>query len=370
MEYFIIPAATLLALLSFANGANDVSKAIATLAGARVTSMRKAVLWGTIWTLAGSLSGLYLGAAIIKNITQNVYLIPPDFSFAMASAIGLAPALWVGLATWRKWPVSTTHAVVGGLLGAGVTALGAHGIAWSATLQNIALPLLVSPFLAIGFAYLFSPALENAAAKLQRVRVCVSPMPKFVLIRAGNDGGTAALQDCVVCDQDSMEAAIAPNFGLSVDHMHWLTSGVLSFSRGLNDTPKLIAVILPFLIAGNVAQESLHWMFMISAFAMAAGGLLVGSRITEILGFRVTALDHSQGFCANVVAAILVLFASKLGLPVSTTHVSACSIMGVGISGGRGIDKRTVSSMLFAWLVTVPAAALFATLIYKGALVL
>lgn len=364
MELYIVIAVILLAFLSFANGANDVSKAIATLAGAKVTSMQKAVMWGTLWTLAGSMSGIYWGAAIIKNITQNIYTVQPDFSFAMAFSIGLAPALWVILATWKKWPVSTTHAVVGGLLGSGVVALGTSGIAWSSTLSNIALPLLISPLLAIGLAYTFSPLLQKAAVKLERVRVCISPVPKLVLLRAGNNSGTAELQDCVVCDCDSVEASTTANFGVSVDHMHWLTSGMLSFSRGLNDTPKLIAVILPFLLAGGMTKESMSWMFLVSAIAMAAGGLLVGSRITEVLGFKVTELDHTQGFSANAISTFLVLFASKLGLPVSTTHVSACSIMGLGIADGRGINKNTVFSMLFAWAVTVPVTALFAVIIY------
>ncbi len=365
MESYAIIAILLLAFLSFANGANDVSKAIATLAGAKVTSMRKAVMWGTLWTLAGSMSGLYWGAAIIRNISQNIYTTQPDFSFAMALAIGLAPALWVILATWRRWPVSTTHAVVGGLLGAGITALGISAIAWQHTAIKIALPLLASPFMAIGMAYALSPLLQKMAMKLERTRICLSPVPGFVMIRAGQHS-SAPLQDCITCDSDSVEATTTVGFGLSVDHMHWLTSGMLSFSRGLNDTPKLIAVILPFLLSANITNNDnmITYMFMISAGAMAIGGLLVGSRITEVLGFKVTELNHTQGFSANAVSAFLVIFASRLGLPVSTTHVSACSIMGLGLADGRGINKDTVLSMLFAWAVTVPLAALFAMLIY------
>ncbi len=364
MELYIVVAVILLAFLSFANGANDVSKAIATLAGAKVTSMKKAVMWGTLWTLAGSMSGLYWGTAIIKSITQNIYTSQPDFSFSLAFAIGLAPALWVVLATWRKWPVSTTHAVVGGLLGAGVTALGVSGIAWGSTFLKIALPLLVSPFMAMGLAYMISPQLKKSATTLERVRFCLLPIPKLALVSASKIMETTEAQSCIVCDCNSPEAVANHNIAVSVDHMHWLTSGMLSFSRGLNDTPKLIAVILPFLLVGDMAKDSMHWMFMVSAIAMAAGGLLVGSRITEVLGFKVTELDHAKGFSANAVATFLVLFASKLGLPVSTTHVSACSIMGLGLSDGCGVNKDTVFSMLFAWVVTVPVSALFATAIY------
>jgi PiT family inorganic phosphate transporter len=281
----------------------------------------------------------------------------------MAFSIGLAPALWVLLATWRKWPVSTTHAVVGGLLGAGVTALGMSGIAWNNTLLKIGLPLLVSPLLAIGLAYMLSPLLQKTVFTLEKIRFCLLPTPKLAFVTA-NKMEKVEAKSCIVCHCDSPEAATHHNIAVSVNHMHWLTSGMLSFSRGLNDTPKLIAVILPFLLAGNLPKESMLWMFIVSATAMAAGGLLVGSRITKVLGFKVTELDHTQGFSANAVATFIVLFASKLGLPVSTTHVSACSIMGLGLSDGRGINKNTVFSMLFAWLITVPIAALFATIIY------
>jgi len=323
MTYSVI-AIFLLGLLSFANGANDVSKAIATLAGAKVTSVKKAVIWGSSWTFLGSVSGLYWGTAIIKNITQNIYTTQPTFSFAMAISIGLAPAVWVLLATWRKWPVSTTHAVVGGLLGSGVVSLGISGIAWHAIFFKIALPLLVSPILAIGLAYLVSPFLKK-----------------------------------------NIKYRVNFGMGISVDHMHWLSSGLLSFSRGLNDTPKLIAVMLPLVLAGAMASEIMSWLFLVSAVAMMVGGLAVGSRITKVLGFKVTELDHAQGFAANAISTLLVLFASKLGLPVSTTHVSASSIMGLGLSDGQGLNKRTVWSMVFAWGVTIPITAAVAVFLYK-----
>ena len=114
---FVFLASGLLFFLSFANGDNDVSKAIATLAGAKLASIRVAVLWGTVWTVAGALSGLFWGQEMVKNISQSVFTRQHDFYLPLATASVLAPALWVSLATWRKWPVSTTHAVVGGLIG-------------------------------------------------------------------------------------------------------------------------------------------------------------------------------------------------------------------------------------------------------------
>ncbi len=146
--------------------------------------------------------------------------------------------------------------------------------------------------------------------------------------------------------------------------MHWLTSGLLSFSRGLNDTPKLIAISLPFLMLdGQVAPT---WLFCWGTLAVGAGSWLAGKNITTVLGFKVTKMNHEQGFAANLVATVLVIGATRVGLPVSTTHVSASSIIGMGLAHRRELNMKTVSGMLFAWLVTAPVSGLFAAAMYLG----
>ncbi|MGH8502926.1 MAG: inorganic phosphate transporter [Gammaproteobacteria bacterium] len=367
MEFGLIAlTAVLLFFLGFANGANDVSKAIATLAGAGLTSVRGAVLWGTVWTVAGALAGLFWGGALIKNITENIYTTQHDFYLPLTVAVSAAPIGWVALATWRRWPVSTTHAIVGGLVGAGLTAYGMQGIYWSAILSKIALPLLASPFMAIALAWLFTPLLQRVAGAIGRTRLCLTPVPKVALLARNDNGrtGQIPLEDCLVCHCDSPQAGLTHGLAISVDHMHWLTSGLLSFSRGLNDAPKLIAVVLPFLMLDEYVAPV--WLFFWAALAMGAGSWLAGNNITEVLGFKVTKMNHEQGFAANLVAAVLVIGASRVGLPVSTTHVSASSIMGVGLAHRRGLNMKTVSGMLFAWLVTAPVSGLFAAVIYMG----
>ena len=357
---FVFLASGLLFFLSFANGGNDVSKAIATLAGAKLASIRVAVLWGTVWTVAGALSGLFWGQEMVKNISQSVFTRQHDFYLPLATASVLAPALWVSLATWRKWPVSTTHAVVGGLIGAGLVAFGAEGVNWTTIWSKIALPLLASPFMAIVLVFVLTPFLEKLAHAVSRTRICVTPVPKLVYARA--NGATETVEDCAVCDVDSLQAKTTLGFTLSLDHLHWLTSGLLSFSRGLNDTPKLIAIALPFLLLDTNVPP--YWMYFLAATAMGMGSIVAGSRVTEVLGFKVTEMSHAQGFSANLISTVLVMSASRLGLPVSTTHVSASSIMGIGLSRGHGLNRQTVVSMLFAWLITVPISGIFAMIIY------
>lgn len=354
-------AGILLFFLAFANGSNDVSKGIATLAGTGLASVRGAIAWGTVWTVAGALGGLLWGSAIIKNISSNIYVDSHDFFLPLALAISIAPILWVSLATWRRWPVSTTHAVVGGLVGAGLMAYGIEGIDWPTILKKIALPLLASPFMAIALAWLLTPALEKTAKGINRIRFCLTPVPKLSLMSTHNQT-QVPLEDCFICDCDSPQAGVTHGMTLSVDTMHWITSGLLSFSRGLNDTPKLIAIVLPFLLLDNLVAPG--WLFFLGAFAMGAGGWMVGKNVTEVLAFKVTKMTHEQGFSANLISAFLVIGASRFGLPVSTTHVSSSSIMGVGLVNQKGLNMKTVKSMLFAWVVTAPVAGLFAGMIY------
>lgn len=358
-------AVVLLFFLSFANGGNDVSKAVATLAGAGVTSVRGAIAWGTLWTVAGALAGLLWGGLLIKNINGSIYSQSHNFYMPLALAVSIAPILWVALATRRGWPVSTTHAIVGGFIGAGLIAYGSHGINWSQTFSKIVLPLLASPFIALALAWFLTPWLERSARFTNRIRVCLTPVPRFSLAASRSSMiplAQAPAEDCLVCDCNSPQAGLTHGVTLSVDNMHWLTSGLLSFSRGLNDTPKLIAVVMPFLMLDGLPAP--EWLFFWAALAMGAGSWLAGKHITDVLAFKVTKMNHEEGFSANLVASFLVIVASRFGLPVSTTQVSASAIMGVGLGGQKGLNTGTVKSMLFAWLVTVPAAGVFAALIY------
>jgi len=354
----------LLTAIAYANGSNDISKTIATLAGAGVTSVKRAIIWGCFWMVVGGLTGIYWGVAIIKNLTENVYLTSDTVPIEMALSIAVAPIIWVFLSTFKKWPVSTTHAIVGSLIGAGIIALGADLIAWEKVGQKIALPLLISPFASIFLAIILTPFLKKILRKTGEHQICFSPLPRVSKSLAATnnmqiDGLIETTEsDCTVCKTDTMTKAGVYTLQLSEDTMHWVTSGMLSFARGLNDTPKLIAVILPLALATN---NTLHTgFFILAAGAMGLGGLISGKRITEVLGFKITKLSHEQGFIANLVSAFLVIGASKMGMPVSTTHVSASAIMGTGIADKTKLQTDTVISMLLAWLVTVPASATIA----------
>lgn len=354
---FAAVAVLLLCLLSFANGANDVSKGIATLAGSGVTDTRRAMAWGSVWTVAGALAGLFLGINLVTTFSKGIYLGDPSLSLPMALAIAIAPSLWVLLATRFGWPVSTTHALTGGLLGMGVLAFGWGGVNWGNALTKIVIPLVASPFISIILAFALFPILKRGMAVVENHCLCLAPFPQIVSKVIPNGAVTNAASAAglpVLGRLEECRTAVA-GWSLKRDQVHWLTSGLVSFSRGLNDTPKLIAVILPFLLLSNSNFNG--WLFLVAAVAMGLGSWIAGRKVTDILGYRVTRMDHDQGFSANFVTSLLVIFASPFGLPVSTTHVSTSAIMGVGLAGNRGLDRRKVLEMILAWIVTVPASA-------------
>jgi PiT family inorganic phosphate transporter len=140
--------------------------------------------------------------------------------------------------------------------------------------------------------------------------------------------------------------------------LHWLTSGATSFARALNDTPKILALVLmtAALSAGTPFGKNLASAMV--AFRMVAGSWMAGRRVTRVLAEKVTPMDHTEGFIANLVTAGLVGPGAALGLPMSTTHVSSGAIIGVGVPKKADLNWRTVQSMMLAWIVTMPLAAI------------
>lgn len=352
--------------LAYANGANDVSKGIATLVGSGVTSPRCATLWGAAWTGFGAAAATAVTGAMLATFGSGLLGpgVTPTFAASLA-AIGGATG-WVLLATRTGLPVSTTHAIVGAVVGAALAAYGAQGIAWSGLLTRVALPLAVSPIVAVGVAYLRSQALRGVPALAAGAAdcLCVSASP-VLLMDVTPHGATAwrsggGLEVTVGAGDTSSCASAAPGVArITGDHAHWLSSGAVSFARGLNDAPKIVALALgaaalaPASSGGNPTL-----LFGLVSVAMVAGSVIGGRRVTRRLAEGVTPMSHREGLIANVVAAVLVTCGAVYGLPMSTTHVASGGIIGIGVVR-QSLEWGTVRAMALAWVVTVPIAALF-----------
>ncbi len=352
----------LVLILAYANGANDVSKAVATLVGSGVTNYHTAILWGTIWTMLGAVTAASWATAMLKTFTTGILKGEAASPVAMGFAIITAAILWVLVASWQGLPVSTTHAILGGLCGSAVALLGLSGVEWVTVLKKAALPLALSPVVAFLVTWSLLPVLEATLGRWSGYCLCLQPR-SGTLIAVNPQGESRILYQAtgadVVVDRPTVcERSQLSGLTVGMDSIHWLSSGAASFARGLNDAPKIVSLMLIVQAASGPSRLGTV-IFVLSAISMGLGSYLGGRRVTEVLAEKITRMSHTEGLAANVTTSVLVTATAVLGMPVSTTQVSSSAIIAVGARKGlQAVRWTTVKSMVLAWVVTVPISAL------------
>lgn len=351
MSVWII--AVLLFALAWANGANDVSKGIATLVGSSACTGKRAVYWGTLWTIAGGMAAAVWGGAMVETFSKG--LLAPGHALNPALLAGIAggACAWVALATRFGLPVSTTHALLGGLVGATLAATGPQDVLIFAVVSKALLPLLVSPLIAIALCWSVLLVGRYVAAR-------VPGWQPGCCARETWDANPYACADAVLMTRrDQFLRRVWPV-------LHWLSGGVTCFARALNDVPKIAAffILVLALSPESFALDSANSAVMATmavTLAMGAGSLWGGMRVLRMLAHRVTPLDSARGLVANTGTSLLVLLATPFGLPVSTTHVSTGALIGIRLASGTKPDQQdALSLILFGWIITLPVAACFA----------
>ncbi len=353
--------------VAYANGANDNFKGVATLFGSGTTDYRRALWWATATTLAGSLAAFFLATRLIP-IFQGKGLVPASVSQSQPflAAVILGAALTVFAATKVGMPISTTHSLTGALFGGGFVALGFE-LGFNTLLSSFFLPLLISPLVAVALAVVTYPLLSTAlrfAGLTKENCICIGNEIVPVAVTAEGymmSRASKSLRILVDRETECAQRLSGTLFGVNgqsvIDIGHFLSAGAVSFARGLNDTPKIVAL-------GLVANAlNLGWSIGLVAFIMALGGLVSAKKVAEMVSKRITAMEPEQGFLANLVTSFLVIFASKWGLPVSTTHVSCGALFGIGVANGQA-RWSVIRNILLAWLLTLPFAAILAAVIY------
>lgn len=351
--------------LAWSNGANDNFKGVATLYGSGALSYRGALFLATIATLAGGLLSVWLAQSLVQTFSGNGLISGAGMNDAMLAATGIGAGATVLLATWLGMPTSTTHALTGALLGAALSA-NSGGVNWSVLVDKFAQPLLLSPLLAIALTLLLYFALHRLRERLDigaTSCLCVGDKSASPLLAGAS---TAALRAHSPALDVSLEVALGNTRGCAaryggrfvgvdvdsaVNALHVLSAGSVCFARAVNDTPKIAALLLTATAVSGQVQPA--WIVALVAMVMALGGLIQSRRVAETLSRGITALNHGQGLTANLVTAGLVLGASHLGLPVSTTHVSTGAIFGIGAVNGQ-CNWRTIARILLTWIVTLP----------------
>ena len=313
--FFIVVAA-----LAFANGANDNFKGVATLWGGGDLTYRQAWFVANGATLLGALLAVYLGAEVAKTFSGKGVVskdVLGSYNFAFAFAAGAA--LTVFLATFLRYPISTTHSILGSLAGAGV-ALSYGDVNLQPLIKSGAIPLLLSPFIAASATFILWKLRETL------LRPVFTSRPAGVISKP----------------------------------MHILSGSAVCFSRAVNDTPKIASIAL----LGGAAGMSHVLVYTAIGVVMTIGGLLFVKRIAYVMCCEITEMNAAEGLTGNLVTAFLVIFASKMGLAVSTTHVSVGALFGIGMENGKA-HKKKILEIVLSWVLTLPIAFILAFSIAK-----
>lgn len=375
MEWTIFIILAML-FVAYTNGANDNFKGVATLFGSGTTDYKKALAWATVTTLAGSIAAFFFATNLVKTfsgkgLVPDALIGTPEFLLAVA----LGTSATILLATLTGIPISTTHSLTGALVGAGLIAIG-KDLGFSTLGKNFFIPLLSSPFIAVVLTTVVYMVFRFSRRMLGVKRstcVCmgekVIPVANVNLVN-GQMLSVAELKSMEIfvdeksqCQARAFDRYEGRVLGIDaqqiLDVFHFVSAGVVSFARGLNDTPKIVA------LAVTTGALGLKLNIGLVAIGMALGGILSAKKVAETMSHRITGMNHGQGFTANLITAILVIFTSKMGVPVSTTHVSCGALFGIGLVNGK-TNWKIIGGIISAWILTLPIAALLSAGFYFG----
>jgi PiT family inorganic phosphate transporter len=311
-------------IFDYINGFHDTANAIATSVATRALRPQHAILMAAAFNFIGAFAGTAvaktIGAGLVNEATTSQTIV-------VAALLG---AIAWNLLTWRLGiPSSSSHALIGALLGATIAAAGTGAVKWSGFVGSVLVPLISSPVL--GFIIAF----------------CLMITLYWVFRRAPRRPMTSGFRRLQV-----------------------ISAGYMAFAHGSNDAQKTMGIVTLALFSAGVIPtvDVPAWVIVMAASAISLGTAIGGWRIMRTMGRRVVELEPIHGFAAETTAATVLLATAHLGMPVSTTHVISSAIMGVGSSKGpRGVRWGVARSILIAWVVTLPATAIAGALVW-GAL--
>lgn len=352
--------------LAYSNGANDNFKGVATLFGSGTTNYKNAINWATVTTFAGSVAAIFLAEALVKNFSGKG-LVPNELiqNPIFAISIALGAAITVFIATKIGMPISTTHSLVGALFGAGIMAIGTE-FNFAKLIKTFLIPLIVSPLMAAVLSYLLYLFFRFVRRKLgihKKSCVCITETSTTVQVESQNLAMEAhkkiSLTTCKNGCENSYDGRV---MGISaqktIDTLHYLSAGIVSFARGLNDTPKIVGLLV------IINAIDIKWGMIAVAVTMGIGGLMNARKVGINISKKITPMNSGQGLTANMITGLLVTTASIHGLPVSTTHVSVGAIFGIG-TVTRKANGRMIGKILLSWILTLPIAALVSAGVFK-----
>jgi PiT family inorganic phosphate transporter len=408
-QYIYIGLAAAFGLfMAWGIGANDVANAMATSVGSKALTIRQAILVAAIFEFAGAvLAGGEVTSTIRKGIVDADLLIGVDggaqmLVYGMLAAL-LAAGTWLLIASRNGWPVSTTHSIVGAIVGFAAVGIGMDAVQWG-KVGTIVMSWVVSPLTAGFIAYLIYRSVqklilsqEDPLSKAKRYVPVYMFLAAFTITLVTILKGLKHVGLMIsLCDSYLLAIAIAVGIALlgaalisrikpdpkAEKSQHFYTVervfGVLmvvtacgmAFAHGSNDVANAIgplAAVVSIAQSGEIASQAALpvWVLMLGGGGIVIGLATFGRHVIATVGKKITQLTPSRGFAAELAAATTIVIASGTGIPISTTHTLVGAVLGVGMARGiEAIDLRVVARILVSWVVTIPAGAVLAILFF------
>jgi PiT family inorganic phosphate transporter len=384
--------------MSWNIGANDVANSMASAVGAKAITIRQAIFIAGILNCVGAtFIGAQVTNTIRKGIVSTEVLSDPHLALIGAFSALLAAALWVSFATWKSLPVSTTHSIVGAMIGFGIMAGGFAVINWG-KLGAVIASWVISPIFSLIIAWsMFNIIVKFVLRRRDAFRWALMLSPVFIgltvfvvvlsFLFKTPLGKTLSLGTPVAILTGMIIALLfglvgrllltrfVPNDESGTEEIFRKiqigTSCYVALAQGANDVANAIgplAVIYFLVKTGTVGVQVPVpiYLLLFGGVGIACGIGMAGHRVMDTIGNKITTLTNTRGFAVDFAAATTVLIASKLGLPVSTTHAAVGGVMGVGLARGiEAVNFRILYKIVLYWILTVPAAALTSMIVFK-----
>jgi len=405
-EYVYIALAAVFGLfMAWGIGANDVANAMATSVGSKALTIKQAILVAAVFEFLGAvLAGGEVTSTIRKGIVDTDLLAgsPELLVYGMLAAL-LAAGTWLYIASKNGWPVSTTHSIVGAIVGFAAAGIGVDAVQWG-KVATIVMSWVASPLTAGFIAYLIYQSVQRLILRQDDpLAMAKRYVPVYIFFAAFTITLVTILKGLkhvglTISLADSYMLAIAIAVGIAVvgsiaisrikpdakaeksQHFYTVervfavlmvvTACGMAFAHGSNDVANAIgplAAVISIASTGEIAAKS---ALPIWVLALGGGGIVVGlatfgRHVIATVGKKITQLTPSRGFAAELAAATTIVIASGTGMPISTTHTLVGAVLGVGLARGiEAIDLRVVARILVSWVVTIPAGAFLAIVFF------
>ena len=397
---FIVLAVIFGLYMTWGIGANDVANAMGTSVGSGAISVKQAIIIAAIFEFAGAfLAGGHVTKTIRKGIIDPTTVIdqPEILVWGMLSAL-IAAAIWLTVASWLGWPVSTTHSIIGAIIGFAIVGIGVEAVNWP-KIGTIVLSWLVSPIVGGALSYFLMRSIQKLILDTEKPLINAKRYAPYYVFLVGFvislvtlfkglkhlDIDLSVAQSFIFSGILSLILTMISYFlinkidtypGESVREqfkhdekifgiLMIFSASAMAFAHGSNDVANgigpMAAVISIVDSGGEVVQKSdlPIWILLVGGLGIVIGLSTLGYRVMLTIGTKITELVPTRGFSAELAAAATVVIASRTGIPVSTTQIAVGAVMGVGLARGIGaLDLRVIGGIMMSWVITLPVGAI------------